>query len=35
MRKKGRENTDCIRELNVKNVNLAEVVQKEWMELDI
>jgi hypothetical protein len=35
MRKKRRENTDFIRELNVKNVNIARIVQKEKMEFDI
>lgn len=35
MRKKGRENTDYIKELNVKNVTYTKIVQKERMELDI
>ena len=35
MRKKGKENTEFTRELNVKNVNLVKIVQKERMELDI
>ena len=35
MRKKGRGNTKFTRELNVKNVNIAKIVQKERMELDV
>jgi hypothetical protein len=35
MRKKGGENTEFTRGLNVKSVNSAKIVQKERMELDI
>ena len=35
MRKKGREDTEFTRGLNVKNVNLAKIVQKERAEFDI
>lgn len=35
MRKKGREHAEFTGELNVRNVELVKIVQKERMELDI
>jgi len=35
MRKKGGENTEFIRGLNVKSVNSAKIEQKEKAELEI